>query len=136
MEGAAMRSVLALFILSFMMIGAGCSMTIRHAFAQDHAGHAEFHEEYKNWAQPGFANGSCCSARVTDENGRTTGDCFPTDARIVDDHWTARRYDGVWVDIPDDRVIHEVNPDPTGTRAHLCYNYGKVLCFVPPFGGG
>lgn len=136
-----MRSVLAAMMISFMLLGAGCAMMVHRAFAQedtlhdhDH-GHGEYHDVYKGWAQPGLYPGSCCSARITDEAGNTTGDCDWTEARVVDGHWVARRPDGVWIDIPDERIIKEKNPDPTGSRAHLCYYYGQVLCFVPPTGG-
>jgi hypothetical protein len=32
-------------------------------------------------------------------------------------------------------IVREKNPDPTGTRAHICESGGYVFCFVPPFGG-
>jgi hypothetical protein len=147
MEGVAMRSVLALFILSFMLIGAGCSMTIRHAFAQeeqlapigqpttppDHAeGHAEHHDVYKTWNRPDMAPGfSCCN-----EKKDGTGDCYPTTAELRDGHWWALRDSGEWIEIPDTKIVREINPDDTGSRAHLCEAYGWIFCFVPPFGGG
>lgn len=146
-----MRSILALFILSFMMIGAGCSMTIRHAFAQeeqlapigqpttppDHVeGHAQHHDVYRTWCQPGREKPcpsyySCCN-----EKKDGVGDCYPTTAELRNDHWFALTDEKKWIEIPDEKIVREINPDETGSRAHLCEAYGKVLCFVPPFGGG
>lgn len=101
------------------------------AFAQTahDAGHAEHHEDkYRHWMQPGGL-ASCCNEKKT-VDGRTTGDCYPTKARVVDGGWVALRDDGVWIEIPDDRIIRERNPG--SEDGHLCYNYGRVLCFVPP----
>jgi hypothetical protein len=108
-----------------------CPLKARAQTPHD-AGHAQHHDVYKTWMQPGgFA--SCCDAKKT-VDGVTTGDCYPTQARLVQGHWVALRDDGVWVDIPDDKIIRERNPG--SEDAHLCFNYGQVLCFVPPDTGG
>ena len=38
--------------------------------------------------------------------------------------------------VPEEKIIREKNPDPTGRDAHFCYNeYTRTpLCFVPPSG--
>lgn len=129
------------FGFAFALLG----FAVGRATAQDghDAGHALYHEKaYSHWMQPG-GSVSCCHAKVHGPNG-ITGDCRPTAAQLVNGHWRAEldpeekpgpEKDG-WVTIPDQRVIHEINPDPSGVSAHLCYNYGTVYCFVPPFGGG
>jgi hypothetical protein len=113
------------------------STTVR---AQDRdAAHAEHHDVYKTWMRPDVPTSSCCNERKVNGEGDVTGDCYPTDAVLKDGHWWARRIDtDIWLEIPDEKIIREINPDPTGTRAHLCESiYGAgVLCFVPPFGGG
>jgi hypothetical protein len=99
-----------------------------------HQGHAEFHDVYKGWQQPNGAGG-CCNAKYHPETGEPVGgDCYPTEAWVINGTWYAFRDDGDVIPVPDDRVIRKINPDETGTRGHLCWNYGKVLCFVPPTG--
>jgi hypothetical protein len=99
-----------------------------------HQGHAEFHDVYKGWQQPNGAGG-CCNAKYHPETGEPVGgDCYPTEAWVINGSWYAFKDDGDVIYIPDDRRIRKINPDETGTRAHLCWNYGKVLCFVPPTG--
>lgn len=90
------------------------------------------HDHYTHWRIPG-TNASCCNEKRT-VDGVTTGDCYPTEAELRKGVWWAHRDDGVWVEIPDARILREFNPDETGQAAHLCYN-GSVLCFVPPSGG-
>ncbi len=119
-------------------------------FAQDHM---RWHSYYKHWKQPGLEL-SCCNANeyVETLSGRMhiSGDCEPTHAEIRNGHWWARvpQYmidTGVepWVEIPDDKVIHERNPSTE--EGHLCgtqyWQEGKrptfrILCFVPPDTGG
>lgn len=111
------------------------------AFAQD--GHARWHQYYREWTQPGTTY-SCCNAREIGPGGEDlTGDCEPTQGRIRDGHWQAwLRQESRWLDIPDDKIIHERNP--AGEEAHLCAvhtiigtGWGwSVLCFVPPDTGG
>lgn len=103
------------------------------ARAQDHSPHhADF---YRHWMQPGVHPPiSCCNARKV-EGGVETGDCEPTKARIVNGNWQAwLRQESRWIDIPDSKVIRERNP--TGQDAHLCWSFGRVLCFVPEDTGG
>jgi hypothetical protein len=106
---------------------------------RDPAPHEHFHDFYKDWKQPGSVL-SCCNANeYADESQEhhIKGDCEPTEAKLVDGHWIARlpKYKGGgWIPIPDDKIIREINPEPS--TAHLCVNSNNsVLCFVPPFGG-
>ncbi len=119
------RFVIGLLVAAGIIAAVACA-----ARAED--GHALHHDKYMHWKQPG-TNISCCNERKV-ENGVVTGDCSPAEARVVNGSWIARKPDGEWIDIPDDRIIRERNP--SSEDGHLCYNYGKVLCFVPPFGGG
>lgn len=107
---------------------------------RDPAPHEHYHDFYKDWMQPApNENLSCCNANVyTDETKMVhiSGDCEPTDAKLVNGKWFARlpKYlGGEFIEVPDEKIIRQINPDPN--RGHLCYAYGNVLCFVPPFGG-
>lgn len=124
----------------FVAIVLGCT---HKAHSQGHeAGHAEFHNDvYQHWRTPG-SGVSCCN-----EKKDGTGDCYPTAAILAPagaanpdvkgDVWWALVDDGRWIEIPESRIVHEINPDESGTRAHLCImDGGSVpLCFVPPTGG-
>lgn len=123
-DAAVAFAAILTFLLVLGVVGA------RRSHAAD--GHALHHDFYKTWMQPGGTLG-CCNAKETDADGVTTGDCYPTEAKVVAGHWTAKRDDGVWIEIPDSKIIRERNPN--GQDAHLCYNYGLVLCFVPPDSG-
>lgn len=96
--------------------------------------HHDFHRDfYRHWKQPG-THVSCCDARVT-KDGQEIGDCEPTRAEIRAGAWWAwLRQESRWVPVPDARIIRERSPNVTD--AHLCWNYGQVLCFVPPATGG
>lgn len=100
--------------------------------AQDH--HHPLHKDfYQKWMRPG-TNISCCQARV-EKDGVETGDCEPTDAKIIDGNWWAYlRQENRYIQIPDAKIIRERNPNVTD--AHLCWSYGMVHCFVPPDTGG
>lgn len=120
--------------------------------AHAQSGHEEFHDFYRHWKQPG-SELSCCNANRYADEAQTmhyAGDCEPTDAELRypapggvtgatgKPKWFARlpKYlGGDWIEIPEEKVIKEINPDPN--RAHLCYSpvTNSVLCFVPPFGG-
>lgn len=114
-----------IFVLAFAPI----------AWSQGHDhGHAQFHDVYRTWKQPGTGVG-CCNAKYDDNGHMLGGDCYPTTAWLMPNGWYAMTDSGDVIDIPDDRIVREVNPDESGSRAHLCFNYGKVLCFVPPTGG-
>ena len=101
------------------------------ARAQDNSPHLHHADYYSKWHQPGNA-ASCCNGKER-KDGQTTGDCNPTTAEVRAGSWWAKTDDGQWVIVPDDRIIRERNPDVE--RAHLCFNYGRVLCFVPPSTG-
>jgi len=103
------------------------------ARAQDHSPHHK--DFYRLWLQPGTSV-SCCNARV-ELNGVETGDCEPVKAEVRGGNWWAwLRQESRWIEIDDSRILRERNPTQGGVDAHLCYSYGRVLCFVPPFGGG
>jgi hypothetical protein len=118
-----MAAILAAFILVFA--------SAPRTRAQDNGHHLHHAEHYSKWKQPG-SEVSCCNGRET-KDGRTTGDCYPTTAEVRAGSWWAKTDDGRWVIVPDDRIIRERNPD--AERAHLCFNHGRVLCFVPPSTG-
>jgi hypothetical protein len=115
--------------------------------SRDSGPHEHYHDFYKDWRQPDGS--SCCNANQYYDEEKLVhmlGDCEPTEAELRATgerrngrqvvQWWARlpKYlGGEWVPIPDERVIKQINPEPS--KAHLCYNYGRVLCFVPPFGG-
>jgi hypothetical protein len=102
------------------------------ARAQNNGPHLHHADYYSKWRQPGSA-ASCCNGKET-KDGQTTGDCAPTTAEVRHGNWWAKLHDSSeWVQIPDERIISERNPTPE--QAHLCYLYGKVLCFVPPSTG-
>jgi hypothetical protein len=146
------RYYLVLALIAFILLVTG------NAFAQSapepqmleemgrlrQEGHAEHHDVYKDWKMP-QSTISCCQERRV-ENGEVQGDCYPTDAElrpagkdnpgIKGNVWWAKRFDGRWIEIPESRIIHEKNPDDTGSRAHLCQGDEStyVYCFVPPTG--
>ncbi len=136
-------------VLGVFAIGALVGFGIGRASAQEHAihhGHAEFHDVYKEWMMPTNPAMPCCNAKYDHHNNLINGgDCYATVAETrasaTDPEklaWWARRDDGEWVEIPRTRIVNELNPDDTGTRAHLCENFqqgGGVLCFLPPVGG-
>lgn len=86
---------------------------------------AQAHDIYTDWKQPG-TNKSCCSG------GPHTGDCYPTQAKWKDGHWTAlRREDGQFIPIPDKALLL-----PIDENAHLCAPpAGDPYCFRPPVMG-
>ena len=51
----------------------------------------------------------------------------PNGVRNIEGRLVRENADGV---VPYDRILRERNPDIE--RAHLCFSYGRVLCFVPP----
>lgn len=114
-----------LFVLAFTAVGTAVAQVPHHH---------EFHQDfYRHWKQPGTGV-SCCDARVT-RDGQEVGDCEPTRAEIRAGAWWAwLRQESRWIEIPDARIIRERSPNVTD--AHLCWNYGQVLCFVPPSTGG
>jgi hypothetical protein len=118
----------ALIIALLMFVFA----TTPRARAQDNGHHLHHADHYSKWLQPGSVT-SCCNGRET-KDGQITGDCAPTSAEVRHGNWWAKLHDSSeWVQIPDERIIRERNPTPE--QAHLCYLYGKVLCFVPPSTG-
>lgn len=97
-----------------------------------HPLHLDF---YRLWLQPG-TNISCCNARV-ERDGVETGDCEPVKAEVRGGNWWAwLRQESRWLEVPDSRILRERNPEIGGQQGHLCYSYGRVLCFVPPDAGG
>jgi len=119
---------LAFIVALFMFV----FVATPRARAQDSGHHLHHTDHYSKWLQPGSA-ASCCNGRES-KDGHTAGDCAPTKAEVRHGNWWAKLHDSSdWVQIPDERIIREPNPMPE--QAHLCYLYGKVLCFVPPSTG-
>lgn len=61
-------------------------------------------------------------------------DCVPTEATTSGDHWRARLPNGVWADVPNDRVVTDKG-NPVGQPV-LCARRDSdgsytVLCFIP-----
>ncbi len=126
---------LALIALAVAVFLVAIGFLAGRASAQDH--HPLHRDFYRHWKQPGSST-SCCNARIVHPNGGETGDCEPTEARLVAGRWYARLpHAGPFIEVPDARIIREPNPTEGGTDAHLCWSPANgVLCFVPPFGGG
>jgi hypothetical protein len=53
-----------------------------------------------------------------------------TTSEIRAGSWRAKTEDRRWVVVADDRIVRERNPG--AERAHLCFNYDRMLCPVPP----
>lgn len=128
---ATMAVVLVPFAALFVIwLGAAMAQSTHH-----HPFHYDF---YRHWKQPG-STASCCDARIT-RDGKEEGDCEPTQADLRPGkdgvvRWHAwLRQEGRWVEVPDGRILRERNPNTFD--GHLCWNYGQVLCFVPPDTGG
>lgn len=102
---------------------------------QDH--HPLHRDFYRHWKQPG-SELSCCNARIVWPQGAETGDCEPTDAKLISGRWYARLpHNGPYIEVPEDKIIREHNPTHDGSNGHLCWTPASgVMCFVPPFGGG
>lgn len=137
------RELLAVWgvIIAIVLALHGCQRVYgQEAGNYDPTQHEMHHDVYKNWKQPN-SEFSCCNANEYADDDKMIhlrGDCEATDAELRGGHWFARlpKYlGGSWIEVPDGKVIKEINPDPN--RAHLCYSElsGGVLCFVPPFGG-
>jgi hypothetical protein len=107
----------------------------RDGLAQSAGHHHEFHtDHYRTWQRPDVG-GSCCNARLREEEDEEIGDCEPTTAEIRGDRWFAwLREQARWVEIPHEVILREINPSPE--KAHLCFAYERVLCFLPPHSGG
>lgn len=107
------------------------------------AGHGQFHDVYKHWRIPG-TDSSCCNAKRT-VDGQTIGDCYPVRAELRRSEnpdikglvWWAESDRGVWVEVPDQRIIREANPDQSGEAGHLRESQVDftILCFRPPITG-
>lgn len=82
------------------------------------AGTARGHDIYTDWKIPG-SDVSCCSE----------SDCRPVTAEFRDDGFWWAKVDGVWVQVPADKVL------PPGTshdgRSHYCGASGLTFCFTP-----
>ena len=104
--------------------------------SQEHIhGHTRHHDQYRFWFRPLNPSVPCCNAKEVSPDGKVSGDCYPTEAIVKDGHWYAKRDNGVWIAIGDEKIVRYQNPDPTGRDAHLCEIDGVVFCFRPPVGG-
>jgi hypothetical protein len=120
------RSIFCLLVLS---------VPARDGLAQSTRHHHQFHDDhYRTWQRPDVG-GSCCTARFKEEEHEEIGDCEPTSAEYRDDRWFAwLREQARWIEIPREVILREINPSPE--KAHLCFAYERVLCFLPPHSGG
>lgn len=102
--------------------------------AQSTGHHHAFHDDhYSTWQRPDVG-GSCCNARQVDGE-QEIGDCEPTTAEYRGGRWFAwLREQARWVEVPDELILREINSSPE--NAHLCWAFGRVLCFLPPYSGG
>lgn len=58
-----------------------------------------------------------------------------TMAKLRGNRWFAwLREQARWVEIPHEVILREVNP--SAEKAHLCWAYDRVLCFLPPYPDG
>ena len=105
------------------------------ALAQANGHHHELHvDHYRHWQRPDVG-GSCCNARLAKDDGNEEGDCAPTAAELRGGRWFAwLDAEKRWVEIPDGVILREINPSPE--KAHLCFAYERVLCFLPPYSDG
>ena len=55
---------------------------------------------------------------------------FPTSTRQEGAGRTDQAQSSILVEVPDNVIIHEVNPSPE--RAHLYWGFERVPCFLPP----
>lgn len=122
-------------------------------------GHAQYHEEYATWCQPGHAkpclpSDSCCDARVVreldDGSQIVEGHCYPTEFRPVIKDGVQIGWEGKyspedakksgleWTGLlPEAKQVREKNPDATGRAGHLCtmpYDPTVLLCWRPSTG--
>ena len=111
--------VLIAAALAFVAVRASAQ---HHHPPQDVAIHERF---YRTWKMPDNPSVSCCDNR----------DCYPTEAKIIDGTWFARRReDGVWLRVPPEKV--EQNRDNPDGRNHLCapppdrVSMVEVFCFT------
>lgn len=99
--------------------------------------HSPYHKDfYQHWRVPTNPSESCCNARITHQNGAETGDCEPTQAKIIKgDWWAWVRQKNEWVKIPDERIVRY--PNPNIFEAHICWTFQRgVICFKAPDTGG
>jgi len=120
------RGVLCL-VVTCLSTGGGLAQSTGHH-------HALHDDHYRTWQRPDVG-GSCCNARFKEEEGEEIGDCEPTTAEFRDGSWFAwLREQARWVEIPHEVILREINPSPE--KAHLCWAYERVLCFLPPYSDG
>ena len=121
-------------IIGLGFLAAALALMPSRAKAQEaHEGHAQFHDHYRHWVIPGTADVPCCNAKY-DFEGRLLkdGDCYPTTAHVENGVWIVKLDTGVEVEVPENRIVREPNPDPTGEKAHVCESNATILCFRPP----
>jgi hypothetical protein len=94
--------------------------------AQDHPGHAQFHNIYRGWVQKnGFS--SCCNG--DDPTKGIKGDCRPAKAyQDPDDDLWRVLINGSWRVVPPETV--RPYPTPDG-NSHVCESETQgIMCFV------
>lgn len=141
------------WILIILCCGAfACTVVYsKKSHAQDdHPGHREHHDVYKQWMRPDVLSSGCCDEKVwQDVNGRkwSTGHCYPTYAEpyYTDDgkeHWKVWLDDRMTVlEVPESKFLDPkkyISPNPE--VAHLCEHFkdspaDPILCFLRPSKG-
>lgn len=122
----------AVFTVAFILVGMmSCARAQEHKHPPQDAG--IHHQFYSTWMMPSNRSVSCCH----DE------DCFPSQSKMVDGAWYARKTDDEeWTKIPSERI--ERDRDSPDGRSHLCgrkYTYMgagngfTVFCFIVGAGG-
>jgi len=113
-------------VAGLLAMAAALTLVVR-AGAQDcregdfGCGHAEYHEQYKNWHSP-YDGGSCCK----------NADCRPTRARQLEDGSWEAWVQGAWRHVPL-RAMLEPDILKDG-RSHVCspaYSADVIYCFSP-----
>lgn len=121
----AAAGILLLFVIGFL--------GTPRARAQSHH---DFHKDfYRNWVAPDNPSKSCCNARIN-TFGVESGDCEPTEARVVNGYWHAWvRQKKEWLRIPDEKIVRY--PNPNIFDSHLCWTpQSGIICFRPADTGG
>ena len=116
--GRAIRHrILAIFFATAVVVVWQMPQTATAQSGAHGDGHAENHDAYKGWQQPGSGM-SCCS----------NADCRPTRAYPTEDGW--RAWNGqTWLLVPRERVLPT---DLAGDgRSHICEARNQIFCFTP-----
>lgn len=129
-----------LLIVACTIVFIAICANVKKANAQEHPGHAQYHENaYSKWMKPYAPSESCCNMKVVKADGSVSGDCYPTRSRRVlnrdGERLLVQKDDGTWIEVPYETILRRtINPDETGVSSHLCENGGPVFCFLESTG--